>query len=178
MPARQALAGQVALFGKAWAAVSGFGLVSHVAATLFLGRASEFVEVPFLVHVVSGVVPILVWLLCRVPRSDGFSRVVEGTGLIASTLALALKSSMLADTATSEALGGIVDERVVALLSAATHKRFALVSVFASCMMLTVRSALVPSRMQHTIALGVALEIEPWSAADASTWWTDHRSSL
>lgn len=159
VPSRQALAGQVALFGKAWAAVSGFGLVSHVVATLSLGRTSEFVELPFVVHVVSGVVPILVWLLCRVPRSDLFSRVIEAAGLIASTLALAGMSSMLADTASKEALAGIGDERAIAVLTTATHKRFALISVFASCMMLTVRSALVPSRMQHTIALGVAMAV-------------------
>ena len=147
------------MFGAAWGAVSAFGVVSHVVATLFLGKTSELVELPFAVHVASAAIPLLVWGLCRAPRSDGFSRVVEAMGIIATAAALAMMGAMLARVSSSEAAKGLDDGAAIAAITVTTHKRFALIVVFASCMMLTVRSALVPSRMQHTIALGLAMAV-------------------
>jgi predicted Ser/Thr protein kinase len=159
VPERQSLSGRVALFGVAWAAVSGVGVVSHIAATLSLGRTSELVELPFIVHVISCVIPLLVWMLCRAPRSASFSRAAEGVGLISSAAALAIMGAMLAKTASAAALGGVDAERAIAAVTSATEKRFALIVVFASAMMFTVRSALVPSRTEHTIGLGLAMGV-------------------
>lgn len=157
--ARQSLAGRVALFGAAWGAVSGFGLLSHVVATLLLGRMTELVEAPFFVHTLSCVVPLTIWGLCRVPRGVLFCRVVEGVGLVASAVTISMMGAMLAETASTEVLRGIDDESAIAVVTATVHKRFALIVVFASCMMLTVRSALVPSRTRHTIGLGLAMAV-------------------
>lgn len=145
--------------GGAWAAVSGFGVAAHVAATLLLGRTSELLELPFAVHLVSCAVPLLIWVLCRTARGDFFSRVVEGVGLIASAATIAIMGAMLAKTASAAALGSNESERAIAIVTAATEKRLALIVVFASTMMLTVRSARVPSRTQHTIGLGLAMGV-------------------
>jgi eukaryotic-like serine/threonine-protein kinase len=156
-PARQSLAGRVALFGAAWGAVSGFGVASHLVATLLLGRTSTLLESPFLLHAGSCLVPVLIWALCRVPRSVLFCRVAEGVGLIASAAAIAMMGAMLAESASAEAVVGIESGAAVAAVTVSIHKRLALIVVFAACMMLTVRSALVPSRTKHTVALGAAM---------------------
>jgi hypothetical protein len=158
-PPRQSLTARLSLFGGAWGAVSGFGVASHIAATLTLGRLGELTEPAFLVHLQSAVIPLVIWIICRRERSVAFCRAIEAIGLIASATSIATMGALLADKASAEAARGLTDQAAIAAVAMANLKRFTLIIVFASCIVLTVRSALVPSRTRHTIALGLAMGV-------------------
>jgi serine/threonine-protein kinase len=145
---------RVALFGAAWAGISAFGVLVHLVTTLVLGHATELIELPFAVHAATVLIPLAMWIACRKPRPRAFARIVEAAGLIGTAAAMGLMAAALAhDAPKPEGLPAAI----FADIDEDSYERYAQIMVFASAMMFTVRSALVPSPMLHTLALGVAM---------------------
>lgn len=149
------LSSRVALFGKAWAGISLLGVAFHAAATTLLGSSGELLHLPFALHALTCLIPLSVWAACRVPRSDFVCRAIEGAGLVAGAAAMAFMGRALALQVTPDRAGA--PEDVYALLAGNIYESFATLVIFASSMTLTLRSALVPSPMLHTVWLGVAM---------------------
>ncbi|WP_394836338.1 serine/threonine protein kinase [Pendulispora rubella] len=151
------LSPRVALFSAVWAGVAALGVALHAATTLLLGGAADLRAAPFVLQVLSAVIPIVMWALCRVPRSTAFCRAVEALGLVAGTVAIAFMCHLLAHQRISSIPG--TSPEVSALLVSNAYEILSLIAVFSSSLIFTARSALVPSRMSHTIVLGLAIGI-------------------
>ncbi|WP_394832997.1 serine/threonine protein kinase [Pendulispora rubella] len=151
----QSLSARVALFGAAWAGLSVFGVFVHLMTTLLLGSPSELVQPSFATQLVVCAIPFIMWLLCRSPRDAAFARAVEVVGLTLGAATIAFMCRLLA-VETAPATEG-VGARFAALLTDASYERFVTIGVYASGIMFTLRSALVPSRTRYTLLLGLAM---------------------
>jgi eukaryotic-like serine/threonine-protein kinase len=145
---------RIALFGAAWAGVGALGIVTRVGATLYLGSPDELWRPASLVHLATCLIPLVMWALCRTPRSDRFGRAVDALGLIASAGALALMARLLA-VETTPLLEA--PPSFFAIFSASVYESFTTMIVYAASMMFALRSALVPSRTLHTVEIGLAM---------------------
>ncbi|WP_394822442.1 protein kinase domain-containing protein [Pendulispora albinea] len=152
------LASRVALFGAAWAGISALGVAVRLVTTAVLRNPGDSIVTGSLaVHAVVALVPLVMWALCRGPRGPLFGRTVDAAGLIASAAGLAYMGqaiaheAMAANTAHSTPLAMALDGSL--------YDTYMVTALFASTLMFTLRSALVPSRMVHTIALGVGMGI-------------------
>ncbi|WP_394843544.1 serine/threonine protein kinase [Pendulispora brunnea] len=151
----QSLSARVALFGAAWTGVSLFGVLVHLTTTLILGSPKELVEPSFAIQGIVCVIPGAMWLLCRTPRNASFARLVEAVGLVAGAVTISYMCRLLAHETTPATEG--VPARFGALLVGVAYDGFATIGVYASAVMFTLRSALVPSRTRHTLLLGLAM---------------------
>lgn len=150
-----ALASRVALFGRVWLLASLLGTLAHVLTSVVLGDWHELFSVAFLVHAASCLVPLGMWLACRSARDDTFARVVDVLGSLASTAMLAWMGRLLALQVAPDPAG--LAGELYARIAGDSYESFATLVTYATSLLFTLRSALVPSRASHTVLLGVGM---------------------
>ncbi len=149
---------RVALFGKVMTVVSGIGLVAHVA----VSTLEQLLDAWFLLYVLSSFVYVAIWLSCRFGRySRRVVRLIEVSGLVASTLCISVMGRFLAMQLGPKLVSDTAGWTETAWAHFMGSNRMSMASslLYGGALTTAARAAIVPSTPRYTALLTASLGI-------------------